>query len=53
MFPYKISHVQGLAIHNYLAHDVPDLLSMNDVGGVNHGGVAGPVLLSIVLVLSL
>lgn len=49
----KISIVQDLTVGHYLAHNVPDLLSMDDVRGVDHGGVAGPVLLSTVLVLSL
>lgn len=53
MVPSKISHDQGVAISHYLAHNVPDLLSVDDVRGVKHGGVAGPVLLSTVLVLSL
>lgn len=49
----KISDLQDLAISHYLAHNVPDLLSVDDVRGVDHSGVAGPLLLSIVLVLSL
>lgn len=42
----------GMVIH-YLAHKVPDLLSVDDVRSVGHGGVTGPVLLSSVLVFTL
>lgn len=38
---------------SYLAHNVPDLLSMEDVRGVNDCGVCGSVMLSILLVLGL
>lgn len=41
----------GQVLH--LADDVSHLLSVDDVGGVDHGGVAGPVHLSSLLVLSL
>lgn len=38
---------------SYLAHNVPDLLSVEDVRGVNDCGVCGSVMLSILLVLGL
>lgn len=37
----------------YLADDVLHLLSVEDVGGVDHRGVGGPVHLCVVLVLGL
>lgn len=38
---------------SYLAHNVPDLLSVEDVRGVDDCGVCGSVMLSILLVLGL
>lgn len=47
----QVSHVEGDII--YLADDVPHLLSMDDVWGVDDSCIAGSIHLSGLLVLSL